>query len=106
MDERAWATARAAQADVQAGARLSRCEYLGTRRRARSTGTSSAPLIASVADTAIVPLQDVLGLGQRGAHEPARAGPAATGAGAYAPEALTDAVADRLGTLAATYDRA
>ena len=29
-------------------------------------------VLASVADTAIVPLQDVLGAGQRGAHEPAR----------------------------------
>ena len=42
-------------------------------------------VLMSVADTAIVPLQDVLGRGRRGAHEPARPRRAATGCGATGP---------------------
>ena len=42
--------------------------------RERCTGTFIRAVLASVADTAIVPAQDLLGLGQRGAHESARHG--------------------------------
>jgi 4-alpha-glucanotransferase len=62
-------------------------------------------VIASVANTAIVPLQDVLGLGTE-----ARMNQPATSSGNWrwrvAPDALTEALAQRLATLVDTYDRA
>jgi 4-alpha-glucanotransferase len=62
-------------------------------------------VLASVANTAIVPLQDVLGLGSE-----ARMNQPATSSGNWhwrvAPDGLTDALAQRLATLVDTYDRA
>ncbi len=61
-------------------------------------------VLASVAHTAIVPLQDVLGIGSEGRmNQPGR--PSGNWRWRVRAEALTDAVADRLGTLTATYDR-
>ena len=78
------------------------------RRRSRRSATSACAtsardgreihwdfirtLLASVADTAIVPAAGRAGPGQRGAHEPARPARAATGAGATRPGDLDDAV--------------
>ena len=63
-------------------------------------------LLASVADTAIVPLQDVLGLGERGAHEPAGDARAATGRWRFREEALRPAQrGERLAELARLYGR-
>ena len=62
-------------------------------------------VLASVAHTAIVPLQDVLGLGRE-----ARMNQPATSSGNWrwrvAPDVLTDALAQRLATLVDVYDRA
>jgi 4-alpha-glucanotransferase len=61
-------------------------------------------VLASVASMAIVPLQDVLGIGSEGRmNQPGQ--PSGNWRWRVRAEALTDAVADRLGTLAATYDR-
>jgi 4-alpha-glucanotransferase len=61
-------------------------------------------VLASVASTAIAPLQDVLGIGSEGRmNQPGQ--PSGNWRWRVRAEALTDAVADRLGTLAATYDR-
>jgi 4-alpha-glucanotransferase len=62
-------------------------------------------VLASVANTAIVPLQDVLGIGSEGRmNRPGQ--PNGNWRWRVRAEVLTDAVADRLGMLAATYDRA
>jgi 4-alpha-glucanotransferase len=62
-------------------------------------------VLASVANTAIVPLQDVLGIGSEGRmNQPGQ--PNGNWRWRVRAEALTDAVTDRLGMLAATYDRA
>ena len=62
-------------------------------------------VLASVANTVIVPLQDVLGIGSEGRmNQPGQ--PNGNWRWRVRAEALTDAVADRLGMLATTYDRA
>jgi 4-alpha-glucanotransferase len=62
-------------------------------------------VFASVADTAIVPMQDVLGLGNEGRmNEPGQ--PSGNWRWRVRAEALSDTVADRLAELAVTYDRA
>jgi 4-alpha-glucanotransferase len=77
--------------------------YLGTDGREIHWDFIRA-VLASVADTAIVPLQDVLGLGSEARmNRPGR--PSGNWRWRVRGEALTDAVADRLGLLAATYDR-
>jgi 4-alpha-glucanotransferase len=62
-------------------------------------------VLASVANTAIVPMQDVLGLGRE-----ARMNQPATSSGNWRwrvmPGAVTDALAERLAILVETYDRA
>jgi 4-alpha-glucanotransferase len=61
-------------------------------------------VLASVADTAIVPMQDVLGIGSDGRmNEPGN--PSGNWRWRVRGEALTDAIADRLGRLTETYDR-
>jgi 4-alpha-glucanotransferase len=61
-------------------------------------------VFASVANTAIVPLQDLLGLGHEGRmNQPGQ--PSGNWRWRVRAEALTDTVADRLRMLAATYDR-
>ncbi len=62
-------------------------------------------VLASVADTAIVPMQDVLGVGNEGRmNEPGQ--PSGNWRWRVRGEALTDAVADRLAELTVTYERA
>jgi 4-alpha-glucanotransferase len=61
-------------------------------------------VLMSVADTAIVPLQDVLGVGAEGRMNlPGR--PSGNWLWRYREEALTDAVRDRLGDMARMYGR-
>ena len=78
--------------------------YLALTGR-RCTGTSSARSLASVADTAIVPVQDLLGLGSE-----ARMNRPGTLAGNWRwrlrPGQLTPDITQRLGVMTATYDRA
>lgn len=62
-------------------------------------------LLQSVADTTVVPLQDVLGLGSEARMNiPGRS--SGNWSWRFTPEALTDAVADRLATLTEIYGRA
>jgi 4-alpha-glucanotransferase len=79
------------------------CRYLGSDGREIHWDFIRA-VLASVADTAIVPLQDVLGLGSE-----ARMNQPATSSGNWRwrvdASALTDPLARRLGVLAETYDR-
>jgi 4-alpha-glucanotransferase len=79
------------------------CRYLGTDGREIHWDFIRA-VLASVANTAVVPLQDVLGLGSE-----ARMNQPATSSGNWrwrvAPDALTDTLAQRLAALADTYDR-
>ena len=56
-------------------------------------------LLASVADTAVVPLQDVLGLGPRRAHEHARDARRQLALARPREEALAPELAARLGAL-------
>lgn len=79
--------------------------YLGARDSGREIHWEFIrAVLASVADSAIVPVQDVLGLGSE-----ARMNEPGTASGNWrwrlAPEALTPAIAQRLGALAETYDR-
>jgi 4-alpha-glucanotransferase len=77
--------------------------YLGTDGREIHWDFIRA-VLASVADTAIVPLQDVLGIGGEGRmNRPGQ--PSGNWRWRVRDEALADAVADRLGLLTATYDR-
>jgi 4-alpha-glucanotransferase len=62
-------------------------------------------VLASVANTAIMPVQDVLGIGSEGRmNQPGR--PSENWRWRVRAEALTESVADRLGQLTLTYDRA
>jgi 4-alpha-glucanotransferase len=90
------------EADLVAERAFAR-QYLGTDGREIHWDFIRA-VLASVADTAIVPLQDVLGIGSEGRmNRPGQ--PSGNWRWRVRGDALTDAVADRLGLLAATYDR-
>ncbi len=90
------------EADLVAERAFAR-RYLGTDGREIHWDFIRA-VLASVADTAIVPLQDVLGIGSEGRmNRPGE--PSGNWRWRVRDEALTDAAADRLGLLAATYDR-
>jgi 4-alpha-glucanotransferase len=80
-----------------------------TRRYLRTDGseihwTFIETIMGSVADTVLIPLQDVLGLGLRSAHEyPGR--PDGNWQWRFRADALTPAHAARLRQLATLYDR-
>jgi 4-alpha-glucanotransferase len=79
-------------------------EYLGTDGREMSWELVRA-IQASVADTAVAPLQDVLGLGSEARMNV----PATTGGNwrwRFRDDALGPALAERLAKLARCYDRA
>jgi 4-alpha-glucanotransferase len=78
-------------------------KYLGTAGHEIHWDFIRAVLM-SVADTAIIPLQDVLGVGAEGRMNlPGR--PAGNWLWRYRKEALTDALRDRLGDMARMYGR-
>jgi 4-alpha-glucanotransferase len=90
------------QADLVAERAFAR-RYLGTDG-AEIHWDFIRAVLASVAGTAIVPLQDVLGVGSEGRmNRPGQ--PSGNWRWRARAEALTDAVADRLAALATTYDR-
>lgn len=79
-------------------------KYLGTDGR-EINWTFIRTVLASVADIAIIPLQDVLGLGSEARMNlPAR--PSGNWRWRYRPEMLTEEIQDRLGELTRIYDRA
>ncbi len=79
------------------------CRYLGTDGREINWDFIRA-VLASVADTAMIPLQDVLGLGSDARmNQPAT--PSGNWRWRFEADALTEALARRLGVLTDTYDR-
>jgi 4-alpha-glucanotransferase len=90
------------EADLAAERGLAR-RYLGTDGR-EIHWDFVREVLASVADSAIVPVQDLLGLGSEARmNEPGT--PSGNWRWRLAPGALTPAIAQRLGVLAETYDR-
>ena len=76
----------------RAGTRL-RAALPGHRRPARSTGPSSATVLASVADTVARSAAGRAGAGQRGAHEPARPARRQLGLALHRGDQLTPTIA-------------